>query len=190
MANRYGVVETTKITEICYDFYNSTTNIENGWVVAKGDLVTGERNVYTAGIPATTDKVYLVANPAWSYSSDPDKQGEENFINVKQKPFRGYGLAATNKFGVTDYTITDGDTLVVGDFIGVDGTTMKLTKLDTEPTGVGFYGKVVEIEDTGIYPCLNVSTVTSPVGNPPTGGGVIVPQGRKIVIEVVMNENV
>jgi len=191
MANMYGVVETTKITEICYDFVNNTTDIENGWVVKKGDIVTGERNVYAAEIPAATDKVYLVANPAWSYTDIPSEQGEENFINVKKKVFRGYGLAPTNKFGVTDYTITDGDTIAVGNYVGVDGTTMKLKNLgSTEPTGVGFYGKVTEIENTGIYPCINIATVTSPSGTPPTGGGEIVAEGKKVIIEVVKNETV
>lgn len=191
MANRYGVVETTKITEICYDFVNDTTDIENGWVVKKGDIVTGERNVYTAEIPAATDEVYLVANPAWSYTNIPSEQGEENFINVKKKVFRGYGLAPTNKFGVTDYTITDGDTIAVGNYVGVDGTTMKLKNLgSTKPTGVGFYGKVTEIENTGIYPCINIATVTSPSGTPPTGGGEIVAEGKKVIIEVVKNETV
>lgn len=194
MANRYGVVETTKITEICYDFVNDTTDIENGWVVKKGDIVTGERNVYTAEIPAATDKVYLVANPAWSYTNIPSEQGEENFINVKKKVFRGYGLAPTNKFGVSDYTITpvaSTTPIAVGDYIGVDGSTMKLKDLGTtEPTGVGFYGKVTEIEDYGIFPCINVATVTSPSGTPPTGGGEIVAEGKKVIIEVVKNETV
>ena len=191
---KYGVVETTKITEICYDFVNATTDIENGWVAKKGDLATGERNIYNAVVPATTDKVYLVANPAWSYKSDISEQNEENFINVKGKPFKVYGLAPTNKFGVSDYTITpvaSATAIAVGDYIGVDGSTMKLKDLGTtEPTGVGFYGKVTEIEDYGIFPCINVATVTSPSGNPPTGGGEIVAEGKKIVIEVVKNETV
>lgn len=191
---KYGVVETTKITEICYDFINATTAIENGWVVKKGDLVTGERNIYNAAVPATTDKVYLVANPAWSYKNEVSEQAEDQYINVAGKAFRVYGLAATNKFGVTDYTITPVNSstpIAVGDYIGVDGTTMKLKDLGTtEPTGVGFYGKVTEIEEYGIFPCINVATVTSPSGNPPTGGGEIVAEGKKIVIEVVQNETV
>ena len=193
---KYGVVETTKITEICYDFINATTAIENGWVVAKGALATGERNVYTAGVPAVTDKVYLVANPAWSYKNEASEQQEDQFINVANKAFRGYGLADTNKFGVTDYTITPVDSstpIAVGDYIGVDGTTMKLKDLGTSaPDGSarGFIGQVVEIEEYGIYPCINVCNVTAPAGTPPTGGGVIVPEGKKIVIEIVQNKNV
>ena len=193
---KYGVVETTKITEICYDMENSTVDIENGWVVAKGDLLTGERNIYAAGVPAVTDKIYLVANPAWSYDNRLSAQSEDQFINVRNKPFRVYGLAETNKFGVTDYTITPVDAvtpIAVGDYIGVDGTTMKLADLGTsEPDGaeVGFIGKVVEIENTGIYPCLNVCTVTAPAGTPPVGGGEIVPEGKKIIIEVVQNKTV
>ena len=63
---RYGVVETTKITEPCFDF-KAVNDIENGSVVKKGNIVTGEKAIYTAEVPAVTDEVYLVANPAWSY---------------------------------------------------------------------------------------------------------------------------
>lgn len=187
----YGVVETTKVTGLCYDMQNATTDIENGWVVAKGDLISGERNIYAAGVPAATDEVFLVANPAWSYSSDPNKQGEDQFINVKGKAFRTYGLNKHNKFGVKKYSISSNTNLAVGDYIGVDGTTMKLKDLGTSaPSGKGFVGKVVEVYDDGIFPCINVSTATVPAGDPPTGGGVIVADSQWVIIEVITNETV
>lgn len=185
----YGVVETTKVSGRCYDFLNSTTDIENGWVVGKGSLVSGERNIYTAGVPAVTDEVYLVANPAWSYTDIPSEQGEEKFINVQGKAFRAYGLNKNDKFGVKKYSISANTNLAVGDYIGVDGTTMKLTDLGTSvPSGKGFVGKVVEVYDDGIFPCINVSTATAPAGDPPTGGGVIIADSQWVIIEVVQNE--
>ena len=64
MAN-YNVVETTKVSGRCFDFtYNK--DIENGSLIAKGELVDGERNIYEAKIPEAGDEVFLVANPAWS----------------------------------------------------------------------------------------------------------------------------
>lgn len=187
----YGVVETTKVTGLCYDMQNATTDIENGWVVAKGDLISGERNIYAAGVPAATDEVFLVANPAWSYSSDPGKQGEDQFINVQGKAFRTYGLNKHNKFGVKKYSISSNTNLAVGDYIGVDGTTMKLKDLGTSaPSGKGFVGIVTEVYDDGIFPCINVSTATAPAGDPPTGGGVIVADSQWVIIEVITNETV
>ena len=187
----YGVVETTKVSGRCYDFLNSTTDIENGWVVSKGSLVSDERNIYTAGVPAVTDEVYLVGNPAWSYTDIPSEQGEEKFINVQGKAFRGYGLNKNDKFGVKKYSISANTNLAVGDYIGVDGTTMKLKDLGTStPSGKGFVGKVVEVYDDGIFPCINVSTATAPAGNPPTGGGVIIADSQWVIIEVVQNETV
>ena len=47
---RYGVVETTKITEPCFDF-KAVNDIENGSVVKKGNIVTGEKAIYTAEVP-------------------------------------------------------------------------------------------------------------------------------------------
>ena len=187
----YGVVETTKVTGLCFDMQNASTDIENGSVVAKGALVSNERNIYTAGVPAVTDEVFLVANPAWSYSSDPNKQGEDQFINVQGKAFRTYGMNKHDKFGVKKYSISNNASLDVGDYIGVDGTTMKLKDLGTsEPSGKGFVGQVVEVYDDGIFPCINVSTATVPAGDPPTGGGVIVADSQWVIIEVVINETV
>lgn len=85
---KYGVVETTKITEPCFDV-KATIDVENGWVVKKGDIVTGEKAIYKAEVPATTDEVYLVANSAWDYNdSSIINQNEENYINKSGKPFR------------------------------------------------------------------------------------------------------
>ena len=48
MANNYMTVETTNLEGcICYSL-QSTTDVQNGAVVGKGELVTGERSVYMA----------------------------------------------------------------------------------------------------------------------------------------------
>lgn len=180
----YNVVETTKITGSCFDFLY-TNDIENGSVVGKGALVTGERNIYTATVPAVGDEVFLVANPAWSYDdSRAINQNEDAFINKANKPFRTYGLVAHNhdKFGVMDYGITpvnDSTPVAVGDYVTVDGTTNKLADAGTtKPADTyGFIGQIVEIENYGF--AFNVGTA-----------GVVDTTGKKVIIEVIKNETV
>lgn len=179
MAN-YNVVETTKVSGRCYDFiYNA--DIENGSLVAKGDIVDGERNIYTAEIPTATDEVFLVANPAWDYCEcRSTNQNEENYINVANKVFRAYKLKKHDKFGVESYGITGGDAISIGDYVTVDGTTVKLNSVGaSEPTlaSTGFVGKVTEIEEYGFAYC------TGTAGNVGT-------TGKKVVIEVVKNATV
>lgn len=179
---KYGVVETTKITEPCFDF-KATADIENGSIVKKGDLVTGETHIYTAGVPAVTDEVYLVANPAWSYDDcSVINQNEDEYINVKGVPFRGYAMKKDNKFAVLDYSISVdvGSTLAVGDYIGADGTTNKLKDIGaSEPTmkSLGFVGIVREIKEYGFAYC------TGTAGN-------VGATGKKVVIEVLKNTTV
>ena len=175
---KYGVVETTKITEPCFDV-KATVDVENGWVVKKGDIATGEKAIYKAEVPAATDEVYLAANPAWDYNdSSIINQNEENFINKSGKPFRVYALKKDNLFAVLDYSITDNTTLAVGDYIGVDGTTMKLKDLGTsDPGSTAFMGKVIDITEYGFAYC------TGTAGN-------VGATGKKVTIEVVRNTEI
>lgn len=181
MAN-YNVVETTKVSGRCFDFiYNK--DIENGSLIAKGDLIDGERNIYEAKIPEVGDEVFLVANPAWSYDDARIvNQNEDAYINVANKPFRAYGLVAHNhdKFAVEDYGINAASTIAVDDYVTVDGTTVKIKDVaDSAPTDstTGFIGKVVEIEDYGFAYC------TGTAGN-------VGKTGKRVVIEVIKNKAV
>ena len=179
MAN-YNVVETTKVSGRCFDFVFDK-DIENGTLVAKGDLVDGERNIYKAKIPAKGDEVFLVANPAWSYNNNTVvDQNEENYINKADKPFRVYGLVAHNhdKFGVEDYGITATGDIAVGDYVTVDGASEKIADVGVAaPADAGFVGKVVEIETYGFAYC------TGSAGNVGTSG-------KRVIIEVIKNETV
>lgn len=181
---KYNIVETTKVSGRCFDFiYNK--DIENGTLIAKGNLIDDERNIYEAKIPTVNDEVFLVANPSWSYDdSKTINQNEDSYINKANKPFRAYGLVAHNhdKFGVEDYGITVADSSAVtkGDYIAVDGTTVKIKDVGaTAPTSAstGFIGKVVEIEDYGFAYC------TGTAGN-------IGATGKRVIIEVIKNETV
>ena len=184
----YGVAESTNITGKPMSFVYGA-NIENGSVVKKGDIMEGEREIYAAGIPAKGDEVFFVANPAWSYENGTIKQTEDQYINKANKPFRVYTLLADNhdRFGVLDYGITpvienDEEVLpAVGDYIGVDTTTVKLKNLGaTAPNDAatrGFIGKIVDI---ATYGCAI-----------PTGtAGTISTVAKMVVIEVIKNETV
>ena len=56
MAN-YNVVETTKVSGRCFDFVYDK-DIENGSLIAKGELVDGERNIYEAKIPKQVTRYF------------------------------------------------------------------------------------------------------------------------------------
>ena len=191
----YGVVETTKVSGRCFSFYNASTNIENGWVVKKGapkqttvgSTTVDEREIYTVAVPTAKDRVFLVANPAWSYDdSRVVNQNEDNFINVAGVPFRGYALNKDDKFGVSDYTITPVSSetaIAVGDYIGIDGTTMKLKDLGTTApdfTAKAFVGIVREVESYGVELLVGAGLPDGLIGN----------VGKKVVIEVLQNEDI
>jgi hypothetical protein len=185
---KYGIAETTRVTGKCFDFI-FTAPIENGSVVAKGTLVTGERNIYNATVPTVGSEIFLVANPAWNYDdSSLLLKNEDQYINPANRPFRVYGLLDINhdRFAVLDYSITPAQSggedvdPAIGDYIGVDGTTMKLKNLGTTAPTVattGFIGKIIEIED------LTYQRITGTAGT-------IIMGGKKIVIEVIKNKNV
>lgn len=185
----YNVAETTNISGKCFSFIYGD-NIENGSVVKKGAIAEGEREIYTAGIPAKGDEVFLVANPAWSYKNEALSQNEDAYINVANKPFRVYDLLADHhdRFGVMSYGITPAQDAeeqdlepAIGDYIGVDTTTVKLKNLGADaPDDAatrGFIGKIVDINNYG-YP---VDTGSA---------GTIDMTCKMVVIEVIKNETV
>lgn len=90
--NEFMTVETTNVYGCPCFSLQSTVDVQNGAVVGKGDLVTGESSIYAA-LDDYSDGIYLVANPAWSYDTSRQvNQNEENYINKAGIPFRVYGL--------------------------------------------------------------------------------------------------
>lgn len=141
MAN-YGVVHTSNISGRCYSFVH-TADIENGYLVSKGELATGEREIYNAGFD-TSAPAFLVANPAWVYDDATYAKKQENaYINVANKAFRVYELNKYNRFKVSAVTV-DGSDIAVGDSVGMSATG-KITK-DATST---FVGKVIAIDTYG-----------------------------------------
>lgn len=196
----YNVVETTNMWESKCLSFQATSDIENGMLVAKGDLVTGETDIYTAAVPTTADEVYLVANPAWSYDDNrATDQNEENFINKAGVPFRVYQLKKDNKFkiystAITPITSGSGENatetaVAVGQYITIDGATNKPKAVAAKPSS-GFVGKVIAVEEIGFPYCIGSIGQNVVIGS----GDTAVSMGysadtrvTKVTIEVIKN---
>lgn len=189
---KYGIVESTKLTEPCFDF-ESTVDVENGMLVVKGDLVEGERMVYEGGFPSAaqlaTEKLYLVANPAWNYdTSSTINQNEEEYINKAGRAYRVYALKDTNRFKVTDYTIDPIDSntpIAEGQFVVAQADKGKMKAVAATPTGVAFYGKVIAIDQSG-FP-FAIGSAGTPMGE---YGYALNGVMNKVLVEVVRNDAV
>ena len=142
----YMVVETTLVDGARLFSLQSTKDLQNGAVVGKGDLVTGEREIYNALDDATGGK-YLVANPAWSYDdSRLVNQNEENYINKKGIAFRAYRLEKDMKYKI--YNVDE--TFSVGDYVKYNATAGKYEKDSSNASGL----KVVAVEEVGFPYCI------------------------------------
>ena len=142
----YMVVETTLVDGARLFSLQSTKDLQNGAVVGKGDLVTGEREIYNA-IDEVTDGKYLVANPAFSYDdSRLVNQNEENYINKKGIAFRAYRLEKDMKYKI--YNVDE--TFSVGDYVKYNDSTGEYEKDSSNASGL----KVVAVEEVGFPYCI------------------------------------
>ena len=142
----YMVVETTLVDGARLFSLQSTKDLQNGAVVGKGDLVTGEREIYNA-IDEVTGGKYLVANPAWSYDdSRLVNQNEENYISKKGVAFRAYRLEKDMKYKISNID----ETFSVGDYVKYNATAGKYEKDSSNASGL----KVVAVEEVGFPYCI------------------------------------
>ena len=142
----YMVVETTLVDGARLFSLQSTKDLQNGAVVGKGDLVTGEREIYNALDDVAGGK-YLVANPAWSYDdSRLVNQNEENYINKKGIAFRAYRLEKDMKYKISNVD----ETFSVGDYVKYNATAGKYEKDSSNASGL----KVVAVEEVGFPYCI------------------------------------
>lgn len=175
MANNFMVAESTNLTGARIFSLQATKNIQNGAIVGKGDLVTGEDQIYTA-LDDYTGGMYLVLNPAWSYDdSRTVNQNEENYVNKANIPFRTYRLEKDMKYKI--YNIAE--TFEVGDVVKYDSATGKYTK---DPDGSL---RVETIEETGFPYCIGSAGVTLTGDTNNEYGSVIGAKTTKYVIRVI-----
>lgn len=146
MRNGYMVAESTFLPRaVCFSL-QSDTDVENGAIVGKGDLVEGETSVYESETDYSTG-MYLVLNSAWSYdTSRMVNQNEENYINKAGVAFRAYRLEKDMKFKVynldldTPFAVGDGVKFEDGKYVKDEEGSPKL--------------KVVAVEDFGFPFCV------------------------------------
>lgn len=140
MANEYRVAESTNVIGARIFSLQSTKDIQNGALVGKGDLVTGEKEVYSA-IDDITNGAYLVLNPAWSYTNNSaTDQNEENYINKAGIAFRAYRLDKDMKFKIANVS----EKFNKGDFVKYNATD---DKFEVDASGDTY--KVVDVEEIG-----------------------------------------
>lgn len=142
--NGFMVAETTFVPRsVCFSM-QSDTDVENGAIVGKGDLVDGETSIYEAETDYSAG-MYLVAHPAWNYevyrSTDLN---EENYINKAGTPFRTYRLEKDMKYKVynldlaTPFAVGDGVKFEGGKYVKDEGGSPKLKVVAVEEFGFPF----------------------------------------------------
>ncbi len=145
---RRPVVETSFLeNSVCRSFI-SDKEIDNGTLISKGELETGEREIYRAEFNVKKP-AFLVADPkggADDYTYE-QKYDEAFHTNEPCVAFRGYQLKPMDRFRVTsDITA---ETLAEGDFvISDDEGRLKKAAAEDNP-GNAFVGKVLRVDNGG-----------------------------------------
>lgn len=170
---RHSIAYSTKLNGgLCFSFI-ADVDLDNGVLVARGDIADNEREIYKAELDVAKP-AYLVLNPAWNYddSTYAKKNDEGLYYNEACKPFRGYELLVGRRYEVSaDITA---DELVKGDYVIADenGKLKKAAGAATE--GNAFTGKVIDVVSHGF---------AHSVGS----AGSITTASKFYVIEVVKN---
>lgn len=175
--NNYMVAESTNLTGARIFSLQATKDIQNGAIVGKGELVTGETEIYTA-LDDVSDGMFLALNPAWSYDDCRlVNQNEENYVNKANVAFRAYKLEKDMKFKI--YNVPE--TFAVGDTVKYDATAGKYVK----DTGTDASLKVEAIEETGFPFCIGSAGVTVAGDTNNEYGHAIGAKTTKYVIRVI-----
>lgn len=171
---RRPVAETSFLKNCVCRSFISDKEIDNGTLISKGELETGEREIYQAGFDITKP-AFLVADPkggADEYTYE-QKYDEAYHTNEACVPFRGYELKPMSRYRVTSDITTE--TLEEGDFVIADADGKLKKAASEENAGNAFVGKVLRVEFCGFT--YNVGSAgTVPVGS------------TKYLIEVRKNE--
>lgn len=159
---RHSIAYSTKLNGgMCFSFI-ADVDLDNGVLVAKGDLADNEREIYKAEFDAAKP-AYLVLNPAWDYddSTYAKKNDEGLYYNEACKPFRGYELLVGRRYEVSaDITA---DELVKGDYV-IIGEKGKIKKTSTaENAGNAFVGKVIDVVSHGFAHSVGSASTISTV---------------------------
>lgn len=160
MANNHAVVRTDRmegtgdrnsLVSIKYIVSTTPTAIENGNVLKRGALISGEREVFAGSVPAAGDAledIVLVATPEVMY--DERLRNLDDFINEAGKICRAYHLRKGDIFSVTKEALAGAETPAVGNIVELKADTKLnvVASLTADSTQVG---KIIAIDVVGKY---------------------------------------
>jgi hypothetical protein len=178
----YGVCNLAKVKNDAhvFSFLSTTTALENGQVVFKGGLVSGEKEIYTAVQPTTaalpTESVYIIKAPEINYDeSSYVKKQLGQFRTEANVPARGYEVGKNDivEISYDALTLLAADA-VVGNFLIAANASNKLAESATDAGTAKFAAKILEIKTIGTMQYVG-------------GNGQIGNQYKMVVAEVVRN---
>lgn len=151
---KHGIFESTRLQGARNVSMQATEDVDNGSIVARGELVTGEKDVYVAKKPTTTDKVYFVGHPVYGYDERTlEERNEDNYTNVKGTAFRTYSVEADDhKVTVNDVMVkqeTGGQPIKAGQYVVADGTYVMQAVIENPTATHGFVGLIEEVRNEG-----------------------------------------
>ncbi len=174
---RHTIAYSTKLDGLCFSFI-SNVDLDNGVLIARGELEEGEREIYKAEFDVTKP-AYLVLDPAWQYddSTYSKKYDEGMYYNEACKPFRGYELNINNGRRFEVSADDSADELAKGDYV-IANDKGRLVKAagESNPSNA-FVGKVADVVTHGFPYAVGVA-------------GTVDTTSKFYVIEVVKNEAV
>lgn len=153
---KHGVAESTLMlaTMSGGHFYNvvADENVDNGSVVVIDIDQYQEQDVFKAVKPTATDKVALVLTAPKIYEEYAKKcQEEAYFYNAAGERMRVYEIYETDRFALSKEAFDEDATPEKGKYVKVKAGSYKLTTDDSEPSGVGFIGKIYDVASNGNY---------------------------------------
>ncbi|MFJ7982440.1 hypothetical protein ACIQ1D_19440 [Lysinibacillus xylanilyticus] len=138
----------------------ATQELENGFVVALGNIEAGNRDMHEMAVPKAGDKLYLVANPAIIYDNKArlGSDQERFYFIEKGEQVRLYDVAekdvfSVSKLGIDKLPLTDAE--LEGKFL-VAGAGTKLVVADA-PAPTGFTAKFVRVDKVGGAMSINLT---------------------------------
>jgi len=123
------------------------SDIENGTILKVGALVTGERELRVATVPAVGDALAdlaLAATP--EVIKDKEHYAINEFINKANEPIRGYRLTSKSVFAVTKEAFAAGQNPALTNIVEVNGSG-KMIAVAEATSGSTKIGNVIAIED-------------------------------------------
>lgn len=131
-----------------YDAGGKLADIENGSIIAIGDLLDDEREIYkaTAPISSTTIKELGLVCSVEIIFDESVHHGLEDFINKAGDTIRVFRLHEGDSFAVTGEAFYNKTLPDEGDTITFEGTKLAVSS----GSGNAVIGKVVRIESTNL----------------------------------------